>query len=61
MPDWLDIDSRVNNAIAKIDAVADNRIKQIDAIFDDKIEKIRELLNGISFAVVASEVRKPKE
>ena len=61
MPDWLDIDSRVNNAIKKVDEMADRRIRQIDDVFTEKIEEIRELLNGIKVNVnlEAHQVRKP--
>jgi len=51
MADWLDIDSRVNNAINKIDDMANRRIRQIDDVFDEKIEEIRLLLNGIKVTV----------
>jgi hypothetical protein len=59
--DWLDIDSRINNAVDKVDKMADRRIRQIDAVLDEKIEQIRELLNGIKVNVnlEAHQVLKP--
>ena len=61
MADWLDIDSRVNNAINKVDDMANRRIRQIDDMLDEKIEAIRELLNGIKVNVnlEAHQVLKP--
>ena len=61
MADWLDIDSRVNNAINKVDDMAARRIRQIDDVLSEKIEEIRELLNGIKINVnlEAHQVLKP--
>ncbi len=51
MADWLDIDSRVNNAINKVDDMANRRIRQVNDMLDEKIEEIRLLLNGIKVTV----------
>jgi len=61
MPDWLNVDDRVNNAIAKVDDMANRRIEQVNQMLDEKIEEIRLLLNGIKVTVnlEASQVRAP--
>lgn len=56
--DLLDIDKRVDHAIAKVDDLADRRIKQLSEVFDEKIESVRLLLTGLSLSVNAGQVKK---
>lgn len=53
-------DEQIDRVTGNLDAVMAKRISQIDEMLDDKIEKVRELLNGLSFSVNASQVKPAK-
>lgn len=51
MPDWLNIDQRVDHAIQQVDQMLDTRIKQAGAMVDDKLDRLQELVNEMKIIV----------